>query len=184
MPKGRGRVWCGSWRMPKSYTAKEMLKGNRMDEELKKQSCVENREGVNLMKMGYWGKTWWVINLKNSRLEPDPRGLNPDKGSWRLFLEGEQLKHLNQRHDPIKVCFRKISLTVLLVRATFSLEERERKICEEAVCTVTRYGDEVWTRVVGVGIRSEPDSRDLSKRIHGVGCTGHGRNKKQPRCGT
>ena len=43
--------------MPKSYTAKEMLKGNRMDEELKKQSCVENREGVNLMKMGDWGKT-------------------------------------------------------------------------------------------------------------------------------
>ena len=36
---------------------KRCYKGNRMDEELKKQSCVENREGVNLMKIGYWGKT-------------------------------------------------------------------------------------------------------------------------------
>ena len=30
---------------------KSCYKGNRMDEELKKQSCVEYREGVNLMKM-------------------------------------------------------------------------------------------------------------------------------------
>lgn len=36
---------------------KSCYKGNHMDEELKKQSCVEYREGVNLMKMGYWGKT-------------------------------------------------------------------------------------------------------------------------------
>lgn len=103
-----------------------------MDEELKKQPCVENIEDViealNLMKMGYQRKTSGVINLKKSRLEPDPIGLNPDEGIWRLFLEGEQLKHLNQRNDPIKVCFRKISLTVLLVQATFSLEERERDL--------------------------------------------------------
>ena len=107
-------------------------KGSRMDEELKKQPCVENIECViealNLMKMGYQRKTSGVINLKKSRLEPDPRGLNPDKGIWRLFLEGAQLKHLNQRNDPIKVCFRKISQTVLLVQAAFSLEERERDL--------------------------------------------------------
>lgn len=34
----------------------EILKPHHMDEELKKQSCVEYREGVNLMKMGYWEK--------------------------------------------------------------------------------------------------------------------------------
>ena len=36
---------------------KRCYKGNHMDEKLKKQPYVENRQGVNLMKMGYWGKT-------------------------------------------------------------------------------------------------------------------------------
>lgn len=74
---------------------KSCYKGNHMDEELKKQSCVEYREGCESDENGILGKDMMSHNLKKVDWR-QIQSLNPDKGSWRLFLEGEQLKHLNQ----------------------------------------------------------------------------------------
>lgn len=53
---------------------------------------------------------------------------------------------MNQRFDPIKVCFRKISLIGLLVEATFALEKGE---------TEERFVQKLFAELPGMMIQLE-----------------------------